>query len=374
MKLSIDRTTVIEPTYRVAKVQGQFDIPAEREQHFHLDVDIPLEGKEWNLGAIVGSSGTGKSTIAKELWPDAVFESGHHDWTHPSILDDFPKDMTPAQITSVLTSVGFSSAPVWLRPYGVLSTGQKFRADLARTLTQLDPKGEPLVFDEFTSTVDRTVAKAVCVATHKHVKRTGGKFVAVTCHKDVLPWLQPDWYWDTDSQSFHWGSVQPRPEIRLRIREGSRQAWTLFRGHHYMTGSLSGSCRVFLCYVTLDGEERLAGFFSILPVTGKKGWWRGHRTVVLPDFQGLGIGNRMIETVAEQLWVRERKRFRAVTSAPALVQHRRRHPDMWRLASKPKMVEPTSKTSTIKATTKLKTSAGRLTTSWVYMPEEMRRR
>ena len=143
----------------------------------------------------------------------------------------------------------------------------------------------------------------------------------------------------------------------------------MFRGHHYLPGDLCHSCRVFLAYVELGDEPpALVGFFSLMPVFGHKGQWRGHRTVILPDYQGLGLGNLMIEKVAEQLWVLERKRFRAVTAAPSLIAHRRRHPEMWRLTMKPKMKPPTGRTGD----TRYHASAGRLTTSWLYIPEELR--
>ena len=375
MKTRIERTSPIVQTFRVAKVQGMFDIPAATEERFELDVDIPIEERDWQLGFITGASGSGKSTIARELFGDEYREAGQIEWGDGALVDSFPKQLSPQDITGLLTSVGLSSAPAWLRPYRVLSTGQQFRADLARSLAEV-AAGELVVFDEFTSTVDRTVAKAVSVSVAKFLKRSPGtRFIAVTCHKDIEPWLQPDWVYDTDRAEFRWGSVQPRPSVSVQLREGSREAWRLFHRHHYLTANLSPSARVFLAYVQLgDDEERLAGFFSILPVMGHKGWWRFHRSVVLPDFQGMGIGNRSQEALCEWLWVHERKRMRSTTSSPSLVQHRRRHPAMWRLASAPKMNAVTGKTSTIKSSKgKVTTSAGRLTTNWVYVPEALRK-
>lgn len=153
-------------------------------------------------------------------------------------------------------------------------------------------------------------------------------------------------------------------QVREVSSQGVRQAWSRFRGDHYLTGDLHRAARVFLTYadgsadLSADsggdlsdqehgqeleeetGQDRggeLVGFFSLLPVAGHRGWWRGHRTVVLPDHQGPGIGNAMIEATAEQLWQRERKRFRATTAARSLIAHRRQHPDIWRLAMAPKM-------------------------------------
>lgn len=373
MKALIRRSTPIVSTFRTSRVQGMYDIPTKESDELELTVDLPIEEQPWQIGVITGASGSGKTTIAQEVFGEEYRTSGQYDWGDGAIVDAFKKGMTPQQITSLLTSVGLSSAPAWLRPYNVLSTGQQFRADLARALSEVSDG--PIVFDEFTSTVDRTVAAAVSVSVAKAIRRGDGQFVAVTCHRDVVDWLQPDWVYDTDSARFIWGSVQPRPQISLVIREGAREAWPLFRNHHYLTGSLSPAARVWLVYVRLGdtGEERLAGFFSILPVAGFKGWWRFHRSVVLPDFQGMGIGSASQEIICERLWVDEKKRMRSTTSSPALVEHRRRSPK-WGLASAPKMNAVTGKTSTVNTgeNGRMVTSAGRLTTNWVYVPEEFR--
>ncbi len=91
-------------------------------------------------------------------------------------------------------SVGFGSVPSWLKPYKVLSNGEKMRVDLARALLEKDF----IVFDEFTSVVDRQVAQTACIAINKAIKGTNKKFIAVSCHKDIIEWLQPDWIFDTD--------------------------------------------------------------------------------------------------------------------------------------------------------------------------------
>lgn len=386
VKVNLTLRSKTPSTFRAARVLGLYDIQKTDEQLVTVNADIPIEGRDWKVGAIVGGSGSGKSTIAKTIWPEATHTSGDHVWTADCLLDDFPESLKPDEIIGLLTAVGFSSAPAWLRPYAVLSTGQKFRADLARSLAEAaaQPRSEsaaqctPVVFDEFTSTVDRTVAKAVSVAVSKHVRRGSQQFVAVTCHKDFLPWLEPDWYYDTDSGEFTWGCLQ-RPNISLEVREGARTAWRLFRDHHYLSHDLANSSRVFLGYVTLDdGEERLAAFLALMPVAGHRGWWRSHRTVVLPDMQGLGIGNRFQEAIAEKIWQKERKRFRVTTSAPGMVHYCRKRPDRWRLSMAPKMKPVAGKTSGLRRhkageSRPVMTSAGRLTTTWVYIPESLRR-
>lgn len=361
MKFDITVSSQTPNTFRAAKVSGMFDIPAAATRTQSWSGELPVEDFDWSVGAIVGSSGAGKTTIARRAFGDRYVDG--FAWTHDCLLDDFPEGATPGAIVDALSAVGLSSAPAWLLPYRVLSTGQQFRADLARALIASDF----VVYDEFTSVVDRVVAKSASASVARHVRHIGKRLVAVSCHRDILEWLEADWVYDVDAREFR-RCLLRRPPIELDVRAGDRAAWRLFRGHHYLTGDLSASARVFLAHVRLgDDTPRLAGFFSVLPAMGMKGWRRGHRTVVLPDFQGVGIGNRMIELVAEALWEREGLRFRATTSAPAIIHHRRRHPEMWRLASGPAMRAPSANKML-----KVRTSAGRLTTSWVYVPTALR--
>lgn len=182
----------IEETFRVSKIKNDFDL---KNEHCRLElsgaVDIP---EKWNIGVITGGSGTGKSTIAKEIFKEKVIKG--FEYTHKSVIDDMPKaDIN--EIEKMLYSVGLGSVPSWLKPYKVLSTGEKMRADLARALLENDF----IVFDEFTSTVDRQVAKILCIALNKTLKEhyQEKKFVAVSCHKDFIEYLQPDWVYDTDT-------------------------------------------------------------------------------------------------------------------------------------------------------------------------------
>lgn len=355
----------VPQSFRVSRVMGQFDIPLSDTRRFALSMDAPFDDQPWQIGVITGASGAGKTMAAKELFP-SVLDIDSLEWTDAPIVDDFPKTLGMDDIVMSLTSVGLSTIPTWLSPFDMLSNGEKFRAAIARLL--VDGEGL-LVVDEFTSVVDRTVAKAVSVAVSKYIRRGERQFVAVTCHRDIIPWLAPDWVIDLDDKSFFRCQAR-RPEIRLRIYRGSLAAWPLFARYHYMTQGINRSARVYLASVTFpDGAdtERLCGFFSLIPLMGKRGWWRGHRTVVLPDFQGLGIGNRMVEDVAEMLYEREGIRYAATTSSPSLNAYRRKRPDKWRLRLPPMNQRPSGRTSKIRPVT----SAGRLTASWEYIPRAL---
>ena len=118
-----------------------------------------------------------------------------------------------------------------------------------------------VVFDEFTSVVDRTVARIGAAAVAQAVRRTwcgrpaceSKQFVAVTCHYDVAQWLQADWVLDMGSGHLTRGRLR-RPKLRLCLHRTTADAWPMFARHHYLTAALNRSAH---CYVgLLEGVER----------------------------------------------------------------------------------------------------------------------
>ena len=180
----------IEKTFRVAKVMADFDVSIEHSfEHFIGEIKLP---DKWNIGVIVGTSGTGKSTIAKELFSDCYIKQ--FEYNAKSVIDDMPKSKSVDEIEKMFYAVGFGSVPSWLKPYNVLSNGEKMRVDLAKALLEKDK----VCFDEFTSVIDRNIAQTACIAINKTIKTQNKQFIAVSCHYDILEWLQPDWVFDTN--------------------------------------------------------------------------------------------------------------------------------------------------------------------------------
>lgn len=202
---NIVKTNEIKNTFRVSKIKADFDIKTEHaNEHFVGDIELP---ENWQIGVIVGGSGTGKSTIANELFGDKIC---HFDYKANSVIDDMP-NCNVEDISRMFYTVGFGSVPSWLKPYNVLSNGEKMRVDLARALLSNDF----VVFDEFTSVVDRQVAQTACIAINKTIKKTSKKFIAISCHYDILEWLQPDWVFDTNEmKSFFWTSHDHRSNLK----------------------------------------------------------------------------------------------------------------------------------------------------------------
>lgn len=308
----------VERTFHVAQVAGLFDLPVEAKTSRAWDVELPGLEEPWTIGAIVGPSGSGKTVIARKAY-GAGFVSGF-DWpAKQSVLDGFDASLSARTITGMLSAVGFASPPDWVKPYAVLSNGQCFRCDLARALLG---GGKVAVFDEFTSAVDRQVAQFGSAAVAKTLRRAHDRktdesgaaalaverFVAVTCHYDVLPWLAPDWVLDLGAggklarawlqrERGAWKRrVGERPAVELDVHLADASAWPAFAPHHYLSGELHRSARCYVAWV----EERRVAFCATLATLGHRGRRSIHRLVVLPDYQGMGLGVRLLDAVAER--------------------------------------------------------------------------
>lgn len=316
---SFDIIREVKPkeTFRVSSVIGTFDLRSSNiVEHFKGDINLP---ENWQIGLIVGNSGTGKTTIAKELFPNEYITT--FKYKAESVLDDMPENVSVSEITKAFNSVGFSSPPSWLKPYQVLSNGEKMRCDLARAI--LSDK-DLFVFDEFTSVVDRNVAQIGSFAMQKAIRKTNKKFIAVGCHFDVADWLLPDWIFNTNDMTFQSfeGQKKNRPKFNIRIYETKekQEYWRMFSKYHYLSHSHNNAARVFIMTV----NDVICGFCSVLPFPHpkKKGFYKEHRTVMLPDFQGVGLGHYLSNSVAEIL-KKDGKGFISTSSNPAFINSRK---------------------------------------------------
>lgn len=360
MKSDVTLTCPVIRSPRVLQISGMFDLPLDAKAAVTITADLPLEEQPWNVGLITGPSGAGKSTLARHLWPGAVM--GAQDWpADAALVDGFPAAMGIREVTGLLSAVGLASPPAWVRPYRTLSNGEAFRASIARALAEHNGM---VVVDEFSSVVDRQVARVASHAVQKTVRRTGRQLVAVTCHYDVEDWLQPDWLFDVASGEFQWRLVQPHPPVELDICPVSgRDLWPLFRRHHYLSGDLNNSARCFAAY--RDG--RPVAFVSYLhfPHPRARNIKVSHRVVVLPDWQGLGIAGRMSEWLGQRLY-EQGYRFRAATGHPARIAYYAQSP-RWRMDNAAKDLR---RTQSAKASLRPKQSDPRrlATRTFEYVP------
>ncbi|UHG93625.1 GNAT family N-acetyltransferase [Spirosoma oryzicola] len=138
-----------------------------------------------------------------------------------------------------------------------------------------------------------------------------------------------------------------------------RELWKAFSKHHYLAHTFNASAWVYVA--TVNGQ--LAGFLAVLnfPHPKVKNAIRLHRTVVLPAFQGIGLGNVLTSHVVK-MYHRNGTKIFTTTTHPARIKQLSKSPD-WTCTHKGR-VSPAGKNGTMK-----RHSESRITTSWRYAPK-----
>ena len=104
----------------------------------------------------------------------------------------------------------------------------------------------------------------------------------------------------------------------------------MFKDHHYLDDKLSKASR---CWVGVwDGRVVCFTSSMTMPNGSIKNAWRGHRTVVLPDYQGMGIGTRISDAIGE-IHLADGLRFFSRTAHPRMGYYRE-NSELWRPTSK----------------------------------------
>src|SRR4051812_16877693 len=174
--ITVKLQTPVRRTFRVEQVAGMFDVPLGEVEsrkskvesqkcgttfdfgpstfdsvRHELSAEVPGLNEPWTIGAIVGPSGSGKTTLAKaafgsiykpRAWPKdrAIIDVVGDGLGLGSVRRGVESGQRKAEsrqidikrLTQLLVAVGLGSPPTWLKPYHVLSGGERFRADLLR--------------------------------------------------------------------------------------------------------------------------------------------------------------------------------------------------------------------------------------------------
>jgi GNAT superfamily N-acetyltransferase len=212
--------------------------------------------------------------------------------------------------------------PAWLRPFHALSNGEKFRAGLARIVAE---KPDRVIIDEFTSVVDRQIAKVGASAFSKAWKRGSWQAILLSCHYDILDWVEPDWVFDTRTGELQRGSLWRRPKFELEVFQTDGSYWPMFEPHHYLKLPRMVAAKYYVGFV--DGEA--VCHMAVGPKL-EIGGMRACRMVVMPEWQGAGVGMKFLNEVCRLQFTDANKfyeRTKAVyfhTSHPALCAALRR--------------------------------------------------
>lgn len=269
-------------------VKEAFDIQNPDETVVRVENNIKLDF-DWNIGVIYGGSGSGKSTLLKTF--GNIYSP---EWNNDiSLVSNFTW-LKPGEVTQLLSAMGLASVPTWLRPHSALSNGEQYRANLAYAVSKAS-ENEVILIDEYTSVVDRDVALAMSNALQKYIRKTHKKIILASCHFDIMDWLNPDWIYSPNK-----GRVErrdclrlERPKIQLEIFRCRYETWKIFKHHHYLTDGLNPAAK---CFIILWKDKPVA-FMAIMPFPhgNIKNGFRISRIVVLPDYQGLGLGSKICD-------------------------------------------------------------------------------
>jgi len=319
-------------------VYEAFDIQNKEE----TSVKIPINFSEcktfdWNIGVIYGGSGTGKTTLLKEFGSLTIDK---FDENKP-LISNFDW-LEPKEATFLLSAMGLASVPTWLRPFSLLSNGEQYRASLAYKVGKAS-ENEVILIDEFTSVVDRDVAKAMSNALQKYIRKYNKKIILASCHFDIMEWLLPDWTYSPLKGRLEKASCRrQRPKIELQVFRCRYETWDIFKQHHYLSQDLNKAAKCFLMLF----NDKPAAFIAILPMPSGtiQNAFRVSRLVVLPDFQGLGIGIKILN-IFGSMYKKDNKTLYIKTSNPSLFKGMVRNDNNWLLTNQNNNINQIKKTN-----------------------------
>ena len=120
----------------------------------------------------------------------------------------------------------------------------------------------------------------------------------LSCHYDIIDWLEPDWVFDIATGKFQGRGLWRRPDIPLEIYRTNWSLWKMFEPHHYLkAGPMVASFPYVGC---IENKPVAHVAFSTLPGFKEA---RCARFVVLPEYQGCGVGLRFLEAVCD-MWLK----------------------------------------------------------------------
>lgn len=103
--------------------------------------------------------------------------------------------------------------------------------------------------------------------------------------------------------------------------------WAKFSRYHYLNHDISSASRCWGLYQ----EDKIVGFCAVLhqPHGRIRNLKRCSRIVILPDYQGIGLGTRFLERIADY-YTEHGYAFSIVTSAKNMINALNRSPK-WRM-------------------------------------------
>lgn len=317
---------------RKRRICWDFGIPP-REPPFVVVDRLSVTLSPGSIVLVLGPSGSGKSTVLQaiaEQAAGAIWVTGRRFPNERAIVDAVAPSADLSTALEIMTACGLGEPRLWIRRFGDLSEGERFRACLAKAVgTSLcGRRGRPILCDEFSAVLHRRMAKAVAYNLRKLVSRHGLMLVVAAAQADIIDDLQPD-------RTIRLGAGGPIGEsgrrhdkaVSLRrravIEEGSLRDYGLFRSMHYRhRDGLGFVDKVFLLKESSRGEALGILVFAHAPMelalrnlsTGGRFVRNARRLnrelrilrrlVMHPDVRGCGLGHWFVANTLPRVGVR----------------------------------------------------------------------
>lgn len=291
--------TKASDSFYANKAAQSVDLDIRKKLTHHLEVKIDVNSIK-NIGVIYGASGTGKTTLAKQMFGNDCFDLNLD--KSKCVIDQFSDGFSYEERVAMLNSIGLSQVSCWIKPINTLSNGQQARASAAIAMST---NKQIIVLDEWTSVVDRNVAKAMSHCLQRFARKFNKKIMVCSCHEDILEWLKPDVIINCDNNlieniSQEQWELKKKSHIEFQIREVKRETWHQFSKYHYLNDRLCGGLGFYYGLFLNNKQIGFQAFNEYTPVqNNKQRILHSNRTVVHPDYCGFGLGVKLINCTSK---------------------------------------------------------------------------